>query len=304
VHLYLGGCRVGAISGTSYAIELHKPYFEDGPPASGDWQLEIGGSSIPINWSGSRRFHVVKFEDPNAPLGNVEDFNDVDEPADPRALFGYSKGVAAAQSRGRATFSPRDTIYLQRLQRSGPTVTADSLVIPPPDAGSGWLMPNTGIHSIQRDITRHKCIRRIWKTVDSADPNTTLGRINAFVDAADPGLVQAYPYLDPAVYAAVPRIDGRRAFKNIGEIGKVLAVSGYDPPYGGTTADLLLDFRVPRYTGLLNYLTVTDPRLHGRGPIEKRIKGRVNVNTASAFVLEQSLPFVTTSRWASGVSPN
>jgi hypothetical protein len=54
------------ITGRSYAIELYKPYFEDNDPI--DWQLVIDSEVYDVNWSGTRQFHVIKWEDPNALL--------------------------------------------------------------------------------------------------------------------------------------------------------------------------------------------------------------------------------------------
>ncbi len=52
-------------------------------------------------------------------------------------------------------------------------------------------------------------------------------------------------------------------------------------------ARLRLDLRKERYSTLLNYLTVIDPDDHGHQTEETRVKGRININTAPAFVLEQ-----------------
>jgi hypothetical protein len=101
--------------------------------------------------------------------------------------------------------------------------------------------------------------------------------------------VQAHPYLDPAIYT--DRF-GRVGFKNIGEIGMVFAGSGYDVPAGSTEANLRLDFKNVLFARILNYLTVIDPADHGgRVWNETRIKGRINVNTAPPYVLEQ-LPWM------------
>ena len=59
----------------SYAIELHKPYFEDDLPVDGQWLLKIDDVNYPIVWSGISRFHVMLAEDANAPL--EIDFNDI-----------------------------------------------------------------------------------------------------------------------------------------------------------------------------------------------------------------------------------
>ena len=283
-----------------YAVELHKPYFEDGPPSSRsiNWRLEIGGSTVPIDWSGTRRFHVVLLDDPGLAGASLfttnalVTFNDANEPndADTRRIFGYAKGAPSVQDDNSGVDIKEDgttTINLQRPVPGGGFITVDSFIVPALSTVSGWLEVGEGAHTIQRDITRHKCIRRLWDTVDAADPNTTLGRLNAFVDP-DPRVVQAHPHLDPDVYDYSGSYGG---FKNIGEIGKVFGVSGYDVPDGSTPAELLLDFQNRLLARILNYLTVFDPRDHGHSSNETRIKGRININTAPPFVIEQ-LPWL------------
>ncbi|MHC4618487.1 MAG: hypothetical protein ACYTEQ_12125 [Planctomycetota bacterium] len=65
----------GDTSGTSYAVELFKPYYEDDKPEVDKWQLVIDVDeshqkswTVRVKWSGTKRFHVVKWEDPAAPL--------------------------------------------------------------------------------------------------------------------------------------------------------------------------------------------------------------------------------------------
>jgi hypothetical protein len=274
---------------SSYAIELHKPYFEDDIAGSGMWRLMIDSNTVPINWSGTRRFHVVRFEDPCAPLG-VVDFNDPMEPTDPLPLFGYSKGTPSVRDDSGVAFSAGSTILLQRSAPGG-FITVDSYTIPAANATSGWLTASVvgPALSIQRDISLHKCIRRLWGTAAAPnDPN--LGQLNTYIDSSALGRiqVQAHPYLDPAIYT--DRF-GRVGFKNIGEIGMVFDVNAYNIPVGSTEADLRLDLQKNRYARILSYLIVLDPSDHGHPAEEKRVKGRININTAPSYVLEQ-LPWM------------
>jgi hypothetical protein len=55
--------------------------------------------------------------------------------------------------------------------------------------------------------------------------------------------------------------------------------------------DVRVDLRNPAFANIFQYLTVIDPASHGHGTYETRIKGRVNVNTAPSFVIEQ-LPWM------------
>jgi DNA uptake protein ComE-like DNA-binding protein len=52
-----------------------------------------------------------------------------------------------------------------------------------------------------------------------------------------------------------------------------------------------VDLWNPAFVNIFQYLTVIDPASHGHGTSETRIKGRVNVNTAPSFVIEQ-LPWM------------
>lgn len=58
--------------------------------------------------------------------------------------------------------------------------------------------------------------------------------------------------------------------------------------------DLLINLTEPVYQNLFNYLTVMDPVSHNTNLAsnETRVKGRININTAPAFVLAQ-LPWMS-----------
>lgn len=55
--------------------------------------------------------------------------------------------------------------------------------------------------------------------------------------------------------------------------------------------NIRIDLRNPAFANIFQYLTVIDPALHGHGIYETRIKGRININTAPSFVIEQ-LPWM------------
>ena len=55
--------------------------------------------------------------------------------------------------------------------------------------------------------------------------------------------------------------------------------------------NIRLDLQNPAFSNIFQYLTVIDPALHGHGTYETRIKGRININTAPSFVIEQ-LPWM------------
>jgi len=262
----------GVTNYKSFAVELYKPYSEDKDVAG--WRLKIPGvNDVSISWSRGD-YHVILYEFPRK--------TDLARIVDPGA--GWQNGDSFSLE-GK-------TIYLQRSGGLGSYITVDSHFVP-----SGWLPALGPARSFKRDISRHKCIRRLWQS--ASDPNVTLGRANGYPNP-DSAIVQAHPYLDPNVYT-----DG---FKNVGEIGMVFDVDAYDynaPDGSIDEADLRLDLQKNQYARLLNYLTVVDPTSDGRDSDgdgtredlgltdldEKKVPGRININTAPPFVLEQ-LPWI------------
>jgi hypothetical protein len=266
---------------TSYAIELFKPYFEDEDPAAattGSWRLLIdylvgNDVTIDIGWSGTRRFHVIRAEDASAPLS--VSFDDPQEPADTMTPYKYDRRTySRAVQSANFTLESDCTISLQRLVTvpSGTReVTVDMIKVP-----SGWFTDDGASRSIQRDISTHKCIRRLWATAAQAAA-PTLGSANTNVDSTRPEIVQAHP--------------ANRPFSNMGELGMVFQTSGYNVRSGAVAAELLLDLRNPLFADIFQYLTVIDPCDYGLDPRETRVKGRININTAPYLVLAQ-LPWM------------
>ena len=260
---------------TSYAIELYKPYFQDSDPAAGEWQLVIDGKAIAITWSGTRRFHVIRFEDPNEPSSLrpqlAVNFNDPNEPSDP-AAYGYdpSSYPRLPQEPSYTTFRADSTILLQR-RAGGSFITVDSVIVP-----AGWFSEGAAL-SIKRDINPHKCIRRLWAIATEASaPN--LGSPNYFTHP-DPEQIQAHP--------------ANQLFVNIGEIGMVFRENVYDDAVirSSVQPNVLLDLKNPAFANIFQYLTVIDPTNHAWPANETRIKGRININTAPWFVITQ-LPWM------------
>ena len=255
---------------TSYAIELYKPYFEDGDPNG--WLLRVDGRDIPIIWSGTRRFHVLRFEDPNAPLPVT--FNDPNEPTTVPNPFGYNPLIYARKPQDDVNgiaFNANSTIELRRPDFFGGYIPVDSKQAP------GWLVSGQGVNSFQRDITRHKCIRSLW---DSATKSSTLGSANTY-QQNDSIFIQAHPANKP--------------FTNIGEIGMVFRENVYGRTWqpADTENAVRLNLADPVYQQIFNYLTVFDPNYYPwNNPNETRVKGRININTAPWFVIAQ-LPWVT-----------
>jgi hypothetical protein len=263
----------------SYAIELYKPYFEDGVLPAEQWQVEIraGASHTEqiIAWSGTRRFHVLYLKDPSAPL--QIHFEDPEESAASRRI-----GFIPIQDPNTQTldagFQEGAVVSLQR-KVAGNWVTVDYRTVP---AGFAPADPNTSqadgtTHYLQRDVSPHKCIRRLWSAADGATACNLGNAINNYVATDDPDIIQAYPANHP--------------LRNIGELGMVFATSAYGTSSGVKAADVLIDLRNPIYAGLFNYLTVIDPSSHRWPSDETRVMGRINVNTAPWPVIAQ-LPWI------------
>jgi hypothetical protein len=104
--------------------------------------------------------------------------------------------------------------------------------------------------------------------------------VGPYVDSERPGVIQAHP--------------ANRPLTNIGELGKVFRANGYIfQNIGALASDVLLDLADPNNAGLFKYLTVIDPSTDPRlASAETRVMGRINVNTAPAFVLAQ-LPWMS-----------
>lgn len=263
---------------TSTAIELHKPYFEDRDPEPDQWRLRIaddeGTRFMPVVWSGTRRFHVVLNEDPVAELFDDSAFSDLEEPIDALQRYGYRPLAYAnptAQS-GSEHFNEGSSISLERwVQQSDTWITVDEKQVP----ATGWMIPDQGPRSYQRDVSPGKCIRRLWSPVATASPG--LGHaIDNYVDP-DEQVIQAHP--------------ANRPMTNIGELGMVFAVNAYSVTPADTATGVLVDLARPSYAELLNYLTVLDPAEHGLPSHETRVMGRININTAPWFVIAQ-LPWI------------
>jgi len=269
----------------SYAVELFRPYFEDRDPKSGDWKLVINNpttsdTEIDIAWSGSRRFHVLLAEDPTASLKkDYLQFADAEEPADTMPLYGYNRNAYAgtAQDLGKATIEGGATLSLQRrVASAGKWIVVDYRRVP-----DGWIKADGVARSLQRDISPNKCIRRLWAPESQTSMPGLGNAVGNYVDATRPEVIQAHPANKPLT--------------NIGELGMIFARSAYSLPEGEIAANCLIDLRNPIYRKLFNYLTVIDPSYPARRPgvraDETRILGRININTAPAFVLAQ-LPWM------------
>jgi hypothetical protein len=270
----------------SYAIELCKPYRQDDDPNG--WHLYIANtdgssSDTVINWTGSNKFHVLL----NDNFGRIDvNFKDANDNNDVNAFH----QAAVLDFNGNSLIELRRPVYDPCY--GGIYVTADSILVPVSGVNdTNWLMPQKdpnfkfATHSLQRDISDNKPIRRLWDFFFGLIDVPTIGYDNAFVDTANPDVIQAHPANKP--------------FTNVGEFGQLFYNTTYD--YGGAgplpgilEPALRINLADPNYQQVFKYLTVMDPTQHILPPDanETRIKGRININTAPWFVIAQ-LPWVS-----------
>jgi hypothetical protein len=184
----------------------------------------------------------------------------------------YPRRTQALDSVG---FQEGVTITLER--KVGPTgqpIPVDFVRVP-----VGWFQADGVARCIQRDISPNKSAWGSWSSP---------GDVNA------PSLGQRAPgdYTDPRK-PPLQAHPANRPLINIGELGMVFAESGYNIPKGATPEGVLVDLGNRNYARLFNYLTVMDPNDHVvAGAVdpnlpETRVMGRININTAPAFVLAQ-----------------
>ena len=259
----------------SYAIELYKPYYpEDSYPELNQWRLNIQGyGTVDVNWSGTRHFHVVCLDDPCDPISPSVHFDLSDK--DPN--FNPSVKIITP-------IAPNTRVTSVSLQRKVGTdwISVDSTPVPLPS----WLVPlppNEGTRSFKRDITLHKCIRRLWDISGTMMDSNSLGQRDPNYLDSSATMIQAHPYLDPLIYE-------NKGFKNIGEIGMVFRKNAGDINSLDTEATVRLNLADTRFQQVFKYLTVFDPNIINTN--EMRIKGRININTAPWYVIAQ-LPWVS-----------
>ncbi|MCX5632108.1 MAG: hypothetical protein NTW93_00275 [Phycisphaerae bacterium] len=260
----------GGVDGNSYAIELYKPYPEDANPDP-NWQLIIkkpASSDITVsitNWSGTSQFYVIDWNDPCCPLNAINIGQEISNIAHTEIFNGSS------------------TILLTR-RVNDVNVVVDSVPVP-----GSWMIADGNSHSLQRDITPAKCIRRSWDPNTNGSGSPTLGSGNPYL-SSDSNFIQAHPK--------------NGLFTNIGEIGMILRKAAYYPAVGGSnngvigydsSADVESEVRLnladPNFQKIFKYLTVWPPS-YVSDQNETKIKGRININTAPTYVLAQ-LPWVS-----------
>ncbi|HUW18544.1 MAG TPA: hypothetical protein VMW16_04515 [Sedimentisphaerales bacterium] len=196
------------------------------------------------------------------------------------------------------------SIELQRfVAQTGTFLPVDQVSVPDTNLAESKM----GTRSYQRDITLHKCIRRLWPEPPEFAAGQTLGYTNSF-RSSDANMVQAHP--------------ANKGLTNIGQIGSLFWMP---VPFnkGVTESDVRVNLANPAFQHVLDYLTVFDPSNDGIDndgeeltvvldpetgqpkvtsrktdeidpnlTPELKIPGRININTAPWYVIAQ-LPWMT-----------
>jgi len=228
-----------------------------------------------------------------------------------RAIWSFRTATPSPSwwSPGDILFGPASIIELRRFAQNGVPVVVDSIQVP------DWLVAGAGIHSFQRDITPHKCIRHLWDRSLSSMGSTTLGYSNVF-EHPDPNMIQAHPEnIDFVGIGDIGKVFRRPAYYEVGP--RPLGVIGYSSD-ANSEEEVRIDLANPNYQRIFNYLTVFDPSADGinnDGDVnstgseiidendldgdgypepgdELKIPGRININTAPWYVIAQ-LPWMT-----------
>jgi hypothetical protein len=241
----------------SAAIEVFKPFIEDGDPDPSEWQVEVvGGVKSVIKWSGDRRFQVLRtagLSIATLPFG-----------------FDPNEKKAVVQDVNGLSLQGKTTVRLNR-NVGGVWVTVDSVKVPSLTVTSD---PNGVTQSIQRDITVGQRIQRLWSPAKTT-PN--LGNAISNYESDSTNLIQAYPTNKPLI--------------NIGELGMVFRMDVNSIPSNSDPNNVLINLADSRFADLFNYLTVIDPNQHGQPAGVTPIAGRININTAPWPVLA-ALPWI------------
>lgn len=249
----------------SYAIELYRPYNGD---SNDIWWVYVNKKAYPVTWLGSSAYHVIRMQDPEAPLivdAGISLDNITYEPP---------------------FFSDGDIISLVRVTAKD----KKKLLVDVRQVTPGFIptTDETITRSRERDITKAKYFRHLWQP--AADDSHTLGKTNDY-QSTDPVGVQAYP--------------ADKHFVSVGEIGMVLRKSAYslfdaNNPFGASfgipiispvsviDSGIKVNIADANFSHIFNYLTAVDSRREN----QTRVKGRININTAPAKVIAQ-LPWVS-----------
>jgi hypothetical protein len=252
-----------------YAVEVYS--FDNCQDVSG-WQIVVKDSTGTIE----------KVREPLAPAGTtmaigeyrVIGWGDM-------SVFNASENViTAATNPPGFTISLGDVVSLERPDSTIPipgSVTWDEKTV----YADFSVFAAGGEQSIERNADQFQWIKHAW----SIQPLGTMMTLNAANNAS---LAAA----DPILAETEDREDG--TFHTIGDLGVVFAVDarkiGTDPMNPDSEATTRINWADPFFADIPKYLTTMVPSNYTIG--NTKVFGRININTAPAFVLAQ-LPWVS-----------
>jgi DNA uptake protein ComE-like DNA-binding protein len=257
----------------AFAIELYKPYSSD--TKLDDLSLRVyasGSFDIPkVNvelksWTSSNPYFLVVLN-----RGTTLDVNS--------GTLTHDLGTDPLYSSLTSMFENGDEILLVR-HVGAEDIIVDRKVVPGLITTSSNVIKRT-----ERDISPHKCIRRLWQTsdLDVGNPTLgTLGKVNNYI-SNDANIVQAYP--------------ANKKFTNVGQIGMIFKKPAYYTlkSNGADVIGYLLKLEPSVRVDLTDANTQQIFKYLSAMPcsdVNDRVKGRININTAPASVIAQ-LPWVS-----------
>lgn len=179
------------------------------------------------------------------------------------------------------------TITLKRRAGNGDYITVDEVTVPADFTDEAVM--NLGLKSYQRDMRWNYYLKGIWNDDWPLPP--TLGYKNTF---------------EPS-YPSTPMLPPwHHSFTTVGDAAMVFRESTYlndiSLPYireGGVLSypkgepEFRFDVYCPSMQNIFKYITALNPADYAsNNPDETRVRGRININTAPAFVIAQ-LPWAS-----------
>jgi hypothetical protein len=263
-----------------YAVELYNPFNVsvnlNGFTLSRDMEGAPVGTDIPLSG-------IIG---PNGCFVIVNKLGGFPTTPDATNLYLELSGNYVDEVPADGTFDRWDSYNLTLKRTVGPKEVI--LDFQPTDPG--WFEPPSGYTPfyVQRD-PNNWCI--VYDTTVAASGSGTLGTKNS-------ALIGGHNY---NLYMK------NDDFVTIGDIARPLKIGPNTVQAGTTPTDTIgqqlssaapleppvrMDLADPNYQQIFNYLTVFDPCNYGHPGSEMRVKGRINLNTAPAYVIAQ-LPWVS-----------
>ncbi len=265
-----------------FAIELYNPFDTDIP--LGDFRLELRDPNnaivAGINLAGyviadDSRFVITNNSDASNSLGVSSVMSAGGGKEDPNLVLA-TYNVVPDSDPPEYVLDERYNIHLFR------TVRTSDLYLDRQHTEDAWFEWNAAKNALKSYARPDSDWNVVYQ--EFADAGNTLGAGNGLT-----GTKKNY------------NLSGSPGdFLSVGDIARALTIGpGTEPNdmLGAKLQDepaedqIRLNLRDPLFDEVFQYLTVIDPTEHGNSPLETRIKGRINVNTAPWFVIAQ-LPWM------------